>query len=233
MIPLIVCPIARAENAERVAHLWAQQTRVSELLYAPAKGISITGLTCRPTATIGEARNVGLEIARMNGHSCVIFWDDDNYYGPSYVEDTIDAFTRGAPAVVSRGIGFVRHEDGLWWYDDAKTPFYPGHCTAVDPQRAAIFPAASFAEDVEWSRRMAGQHAVRLGPWGLVYDRVNPATHAYNAEREVFLRQHGPARFLGQRPDMIVDIPFETTAHLTCASDADIFAAMRRARPCY
>ena len=230
MRTLVAVPIARAENAVRVTALHAAQTVASTLLFAPAPGVALTGPTCKSTRTIGEARNVALEVARANDYDVVIFWDDDNYYGPAYVADTIEAFERDRPAVVYRGLGFVRHDDGLWQYDDTRTEFYPGHCTAVDPRQACEFPEASYAEDVAWSRRMQahGRSAVRLGPWGLVYDRRAPAAHAYNAEREVFLRQHGPARFLGAAPDMIVDTPFASAAPWQCASDDDIFAAMRR-----
>ncbi len=229
MIPLVVVPIARAENAERMIHAWAYQSRVSVLMFAPAPGVEIAS-SLRPTRTIGEARNAGIEYARRQGFEVVIFWDDDNHYGFEYVGEFVRAFDLDPGlAVAYKGLGFVRHDDGLWSYDDARTHFYPGHCSAVRVRDAVEFPAASYAEDVAWSRAMAGRPSVRLSPWHLVYDRRRPASHAYNAEREVFLRQHGPARFLGDLADERVDRPFRIEAPWQRVSDDDIFAAMRRA----
>jgi hypothetical protein len=230
----MIVPIAREAQAKRITACWACQSAAVDLLFAPAPGVRLTGWTCGPTSTIGEARNVALSAAAYCGYDVALFCDDDNYYGPDYAAEFLEAFAEDKSLVVAfKPLAFVRHDDGLWWYDEKQTRFFPGHSTAVRVREAALFPAASFAEDVEWSRRMAGAKSRRLSPWGLVYDRRDPKSHAYDAEREVFLRQHGPARFLGHRPDTAVDTPFETTAPWTHVSDADIFAAMRRRASCY
>jgi len=227
---LVAVPLGRSANTSRVASLWRVQTETSELLFAPAEGVNVSGgLTCRPTRTIGEARNAALEVARSNAFDLVIFWDDDDYYGPGYVREFREALEREPEAtVLFKPLAFVRHDDGLWLYDETKTQFFPGHSTAVRPSKALPFPAASLSEDVAWSRLMRGEKSLRLSPWHLVYDRQFPWEHAYSVPREIFLRQHGPAKFVGEVANEVVNSPFSCETPWIHSKPEDVFLAMRR-----
>jgi len=195
---IILVPTARAERIPHVVQQWRAQTyAAAELCICPAPDMVLclpSGVTVlQPTAAIGEARNVGLAYARGRGHEWAVFWDDDNYYGPEYCLE-VARESQGQVDVLSKGLGFVRHDDGLWLYSPPLR-FYPGHSTSVRVSAAAEFPEWSLSEDVEWSRRMIarGARARHLPPAGLVYDRRAPAGHAYDASQALFLRAHGPA----------------------------------------
>ena len=229
---IVIVPIARLENVRRVRLRWAAQTRVgSELLFVPAPGIELPPLgdgdsVAEPAGTIGGARNVGLRHARDRGHGWAVFWDDDNYYGPDYLAE-IEREREGHD-VLSKGLAFVQHDSGLWKYE---TPlrFFPGHSTAVRVAEALDFPEWSLSEDVEWSRRMLAKGATwkHLPPWGLVYYRENPEEHAYDASEAIFLRAHGPARYLGA--GLSVDSPFDTNGYrLRHAEDDAVFRDLEK-----
>ena len=111
---LIVCPFGRPERLEHVLGLWRRQTYQVDLLLvgresgpweeaARADG----ALTLTGRETIGEARTAGLHFARDLGADWVIQWDDDNYYGPRYVERILTAALPGVD-LVCLGLGFVR-----------------------------------------------------------------------------------------------------------------------------
>lgn len=232
---IVIVPVARLENVLAVYAQWEAQTfRGAELCFCPTPELQnfVVGsaTVLEGTRTIGAARNAGIEYGRRRRHDWAVFWDDDNYHGPEYLEEV----AREAPGwdVLSKGIAFVRHDSGLWKYE-RPLGFYPGHSTSVRIAAAARFPDLSLAEDVEWSARMkaTGARAKHLPPWGLVYDRRFPDGHAYDASEAEFLRAHGPARGPWGLADSAVDAPGSWGLPMTSAKDEAVFASMeRRAR---
>lgn len=230
---LIVCPFSRPERLEHVLRMWERQyTRAELVLVANERGnwarqaeeAGAVVLT-RP-ASIGEARNIGLDYARGVGADWAVFWDDDNYYGGFYLREIERAITPEVD-VLSLGIGFVRFEDGLYCFESGLS-FCPGHSTAVRVSAAPRFPELSFGEDVEWSKGLDMSRVRQLPPWHHVYDRTGEG-HAYPAPRELFIRAHGPARFVGDERDDFVDLPRDVSRFpLATVTDEEIVRGLER-----
>ena len=215
---MIIVPSKRPERWARVEAMARAQTVREPLVFI---GDDYT--------TIGAARNAGLDRARQE--TFAYFWDDDNYYGPRYIETMRAGFASGA-SVVSQGIAFVRFDDGLYLFDTRRAgSFYPGHCTAVRVADAAPFPESSGWEDVEWSKRMQARGAAVAwaAPWHAVYDRRG-TDHVCGLSRVEFLRCFGGALKVsgpGVPRDCYVDVPREVIGTRVTASDDEIFAALR------
>jgi glycosyltransferase involved in cell wall biosynthesis len=228
---IVIVPTNRSINALAIYSQWQAQTYTgSELCFCPAPDHYWScgdATILAGTSTIGAARNLGLEYARMRRHEWAVFWDDDNYHGPDYLAE-IAREAKPSVDVLSKGIAFVRHDSGLWLYQ-SPLGFFPGHSTSVRVSVAQQFPDLSLSEDEVWSYRMRshGARAKHLPPWGLVYDRRSPSGHAYAAAEAEFLRAHGPARGPFAMPDDAVNEPRQWVGPLVHARDEDIFAAMR------
>ncbi len=212
---MVIIPFSRPHRERVVLEQWHAQT------------IPHTLLILRGQGSAGAKRNLGMQIARDCGEEWVVFADDDNYYGPRYLED----FARVAPTcdVATRGMGFVRSPEGLWEFP--RPGFFPGHSTGVRLSIAPDMPDATGGEEVGWSRKLraAGARVAWLPPWGLVYDRT-PRDHGYDASWAEFLRAAGPARGPFDVPDVDVNTPavwkrIETTPQVT-ASDESIFQSL-------
>ena len=209
---MIVCPFGRPERIDAVLGQWSAQSLPASLaLVGSAPGAwseqaEEAGAAVEYADTIGEKRNLGLDVARERGEEWVTFWDDDDYHGPGQIE-MIDRLT-GESDVVTAGIGFVRHAAGLYLYNSRAPEYFNGHSTAVRVSKAPRFPARSFGEEEAWSRdlRQAGARATLAPPWHLVYYRTGTG-HAYPASDAVFMHVHGPAIRIGDEPDSFVDTP--------------------------
>lgn len=210
-----VVALGRRENFGRVVRQWAAQTIATELILVPKVACFLepwavelfdlkSARMLEPVVTIGGARNAGKAEARRRGHAWVVQLDDDNYYGPRYVEQ-IHAH-RGEGDVLTQGIAFVRHEDGLAYYGNP-VDFAPAHATAFRVGAEPDFPEVSLAEDVLWSKRLKHK-PVLLPPWHAVYERRGRG-HAYDAREAEFRFQFGPALEFGDVPDTFVDTPRE------------------------
>lgn len=218
---MIVVPLGRPERENDVMAMWRAQTRRSELLLV------------RGTGSAGARRNEGLATARERGVEWVVFWDDDNYYGPRYLED----FERAAPEadVISRGLGFVRNGPALWDFSARKLGFFPGHSTAVRVSIALDMPDCTGGEEIPWSRSLValGARVTWLPPTCLVYDR-SAGDHGYDSTWPEFLMAFGPGVNLGEQPDAYADEPGGEVGTVETATEDAIFrsleARMFRAR---
>lgn len=205
---------------ERLLMLWKRQTVRADMVLiadeggeweerARAAGVMVvTG-----QKTIGGAKNVGTMMARELGHEWVAIWDDDDYYGPRYIE-TIQREICDLWDVLSWGIAFVRFDDGLYLF---KTPLYfcPGHATAYRVSTAPVFPEVSLSEDVVWSRTIPKERMKHLPPWHLVYYRTS-GDHAFEAIKAEMLVSFAPndgALRIGDVPDEFVDVESDVSAY--------------------
>jgi hypothetical protein len=127
--------------------------------------------------------------------------------------------------VLSGGLGFVRHDDGLYLYACHGYPY--AHSLAIRPSARARFDEVSLGEEDGIAR--AGLTIGRLPPWHAIYSRRS-GEHAYPARRAMFLRVHGPARFIGDVPDSFVDSPCNLAYFPTVTgTDEEMFRSLGRA----
>lgn len=202
---IVVVPSGRPERLGHVLAQWRAQTVDSELVLVTrergwwtdaaraAGAISVYG-----EQSIGAARNAGLDVARERGHEWAAFWDDDDAYGPRYLEQ---AQEHAAPEydALTQGIGFVRFPSGLRVFEKP-LHFTPGHCTVARVSAAPRFPEASIGEDVAWGRQLQWARVGRLPPWHMVYYRTATG-HAYRVSEHELTKCHEPYRDLGDVPD--------------------------------
>lgn len=211
---IVIVPTIRPEREQTVLAHWHAQT------------VPHTLLLLRGPGSAGLKRNKGLEVARTAGEEWAVFADDDNYYGPHYLEDFVEHMPRAD--VISRGLGFVRNGPELWDFSDRRLGFFPGHSTAVRVAIAPDFPDATGGEEIPWSREITAAGLARvvwLRPDCLVYDR-SPRPHAYDSTWPEFLRAFGPGVNLGAQPDTYADNPGGVAGELAAASDEAIFQSL-------
>jgi len=228
---LIVVPFGRKHLLERLLTLWQRQTVKAPLVLVadePGDWVAraeeagakvITGMK-----TIGAAKNAGTDLALSLGEEWVVIWDDDDYYGPRYIE-TIQSEITSEVDVLSLGIAFVRFDDGLYLFT---TPLYfcPGHSTAYRVSTAPRFPEISLSEDVVWSKFIKAERAKHLPPWHLVYYRVT-GQHAFKASQARVIQSFGEARRIGEVPDEFVDVESDVSGYPLVSPDYEaIFQEM-------
>lgn len=204
---IVICALGRPARLGRVLSQWGWQTHDCELVLVPGTAglgdeVPRNVKVLDRELTIGSARNAGMRYGRERNAGWGVFFDDDNYYGPRYVEQVHEHENEGD--VLSQGIGFVRHARGLAYYGNP-IGFAPAHATAVRLDVVPVFPAVSFEEDVHWSAQLE-QPIAWLPPWHSVYYRTGEG-HAYVAGDAVFRHRFGPAIELGSVPDEVVDYP--------------------------
>jgi len=231
---LIVVPFNRPHRLDHVLSMWQRQTCRTELLLVAnklgdwaEKAADAGAHVLVGQASIGGAKNAGLDYARRQGAEWAVFWDDDNYYGSMYAREIQRAITPEVD-VISQGIGFVRWDQDLYCFE---TPlkFCPGHCTAVRTSIAPEFPEVNLAEDVAWSRALPKEaRVVHLPPWHSVYERTGEG-HAYDASKAEFMRSFGPARQIGPVPDSFVDRPCDLSPYqFFTVPDEAVFQSLER-----
>jgi hypothetical protein len=201
---LIVVPFSRIQNAERIHEMWKAQTVKCDLVAIPKDGCPDFLPHLGPQNSIARALNAGIQYAKQVGHPWIAFWDDDNYYGPSYCEH----MQREEFDVVTQGVGFVRHDDGLYHYGN-RIRFCPTHSTAVKTETVPLFPEhdGRYHHDELWSTLIDPKRTAHVTGWHSVYYRTS-GHHACALSTQQFMSTFGPATYLGEVEDCVVDHVF-------------------------
>lgn len=231
----VVVPFGRPERLGNVLSTWKAQTVPSALVLVSrergwwSEAAEAAGARClHGAATIGGARNAGMDEARRLGADWAAFFDDDDYYAPRYLEQARDHVAPELDAL-TQGIGFVRFPSGLRLFEKP-LHFTPGHCTLARLSAAPLFPEASLGEDVAWGRRLEWRRVGKLPPWRMVYYRTATG-HAYRISEHELTKCHEPYRDLGDAPDSFADEPRGLEEFpLRTLPDEAVFAAMRDRR---
>jgi glycosyltransferase involved in cell wall biosynthesis len=204
-----VVPFARPARQAHVQALIDANPAVQFVVAANGRGngVGFRGaivLSSRESA--GAARNVGVEWALAHGVDTLSFLDDDDYYGPDYLAEAQLALE--SADVVHKGIGFVRLPDGLHLFDSRRGyRMLLGNSISARVATCPLFSERSSGEEMAFTleARRRGLREAVLPPFGFVYDR-SQIGHAYVCSPVQFLRAHGPAAFLGDLPDSVVDL---------------------------
>lgn len=229
---IIVCPFSRPQNLGLVLSMWQQQTRsVGLVLVAKDRSWDVLraesagAIVLSGCDTVGGAKNAGIGYGIASGESWATVWDDDDYYGPQYVEQAEDNIDENVD-VLTQGIGFVRFEDGLYYFEKP-IHFTPGHCTTFRLASVPKFPEASLGEDVDWSHQLDWSRVRQIPPWHMVYHREGTG-HAFETSKVEFAKQFEPSRYIGDVPDTFVDAPTELSSYPRFeVSDEQVFDALR------
>lgn len=122
-----------------------------------------------------DAMNEGLRWLRENGDGPWARFDDDDYYGPSYLKDTTSLLESAEADVVGKRWGFVMFNNGLWRFI-SETAEFTGGTLAARTADVISFPQCA-DDDLEWCRRMRadGKRLVVGDPYGYCYNRRSRA----------------------------------------------------------
>lgn len=173
MTPWIVVPFTRPDFAQNLSDNIERQTRsvrvcVVEVGSATqcacaALGIPADVVIRAPDGThAGPARNMGVRYLQMKEpHAPVLFFDDDDYYGPAYVSDALAALqAQPSASFTFQAVAWVRDEsDMLWHTDSPRDTLEPlpvaGATIAVGRVSDCLpFPDTLLNEDASWGGSM-------------------------------------------------------------------------------
>lgn len=234
-------PTCRPERVENVLANFARQRYSNkELLVVqngPAVGVAVPGATVLHSKPgVARARNMGLEHLITRGRGFFAFMDDDDYYGPGYLDEVRSALDTGAPLVGKASI-FMEIEGELYRAtpsDDITGVHGPTLAGRVRPGMPR-FPAQSYGEDgafcEEYARR--GLRASHTSALHFCYRRSAPENHTYPATREEMLhamRIHGPVERLGAYDPRIIDGEVEATVLETLPREEPDFGRLLQFR---
>jgi hypothetical protein len=198
-----------------VANVWAncnRQRPVDFRLVVIENGEAVGawaryGLQADAVLTSGQsaaaAKNEGLTWIRAHGGGSFATFDDDDYYGPGYLEEALAALENGE-RVVGKSAVFVLTQVGrlravLGWPENARTDCLvhgPTICGVVED--AVDFPLVAVGEDTEWvlAMRRRGFPVWSTSHFRFCYRRAADVVHTLVTEDDALLRcwQRGGGR---------------------------------------
>jgi glycosyltransferase involved in cell wall biosynthesis len=195
----VIVPFSRPSQVGHVVACFARQRYQDKRLVVVENGAAVGQWTLPADAVLtassgpAEARNVGLDYVRQHGGGGFAMFDDDDYYGPGYLEEVAQALCKGAD-VVGKAALFVRVQAGLravlggpehMWCRS----LFPGCTLAGWADTACEFPDRRVGEDSAWLLAMIAQGAQMWAGsrFGFCYDRSG-VDHALQVEDDVLLR---------------------------------------------
>jgi hypothetical protein len=158
--------------------------------------------------SLGRCLNAAIE---ATGSSIIAKIDDDDHYGPGYLEDAVQAVRYAQAPLVGKGATFTYLEsrDATYLRRPAVVErFYNGSPTGASLvferhlwERVA-FPHRTLGEDLAFVRgaKLLGVQPYATSPWEFVYHRAITG-NTWDAIDEVFLEGAIPA-WSGDRPDL-------------------------------
>lgn len=171
----VIAPHARPEfSANLLANFRRQRGVDARLLVVEngaAWGTTQTGEGVEVTwsgSHQADAMNTGLAWLIANGGGPWARFDDDDWYSPDYLSETLALL--GRAEVVGKPWGFVMLDDGLYRFSGGKH-FTGGTLAARSP--AVLQFERRPDDDLDWCKRMRANGAEMLAgePWGYCYDR--------------------------------------------------------------
>lgn len=179
-----------------------------------------------------SAKNVGLAWILAQGDGPWVTMDDDDYYGPNYVSDTITSLALAD--VTGKVRGFIAFDDGLWQFD---ADFAGGDCTGriltggtIGARSAQLTFPVKIDDDKAFCNRARdrGLSILASHPRGYCYDRRSTHVHAWVANQTIARLAFGEALYFGPQPEFVVDTP-ELLAPIfraPCPSDSEVLESL-------
>lgn len=167
----VIVPLSRSPFLSNVARNFARQTfgrkrlvivENGEAVGACAKAGFVPDVVLTSEAHQSHAKNAGLNWLREQGGGFFATMDDDDYYGPRYLEETVAHSGRadiiGKSAIFIRAAGgvmrYFEHEGALRFVDFVHGPTIAGRAEDV-----VDFPVMGWCEDAAFIATMRDQGA--------------------------------------------------------------------------
>lgn len=207
----VVAAVSRPERIPSVIAAFERQRhenkRLLLCLNGPARDAAATGdcaLRCEG-GTPARPRNAGLAQFQREGSDIVCFWDDDDYYGPGYLGETVAELSGSRRRVVGKHARFTRFDSGLYYLLGAQDSFLGGTMAGWANELPPV-PDLPRDEDRVWCQELAraGFDLRNLTARHYVYNRCS-GEHAWNTTKTQMLHAYGPALCFGSADDAIVD----------------------------
>lgn len=219
----VVVPTCRPEMAQNIAENFARQRYIHKELIivqnGPAVGSPVEGATVLHSKPgVSHARNAGLEWLIDRGRLFFAFMDDDDYYGPGYLDEVAVSFVHEVH-LVGKPSAFVELDGELYrtapesGITGVHGPTLAGRVSPGMPR----FPVQSYGEDGafcdEYLRR--GLRIAHTSSLHFCYRRSSHRAHTYPATREEMLHSmciDGPVERLGAFDARVIDGEAEAKA---------------------
>lgn len=206
----MIVPFSRPEHWQRVAQNFERQRfpgkKLIVVVNGPAHGslasvraAGVTFLSSGPHQSL--AKNTALAFIREQGGGFFATMDDDDWYGPSYL-DEIAGYAKSYD-VLGKQWHFVSLSEGSTdpaepptlicsgdRYASRETGWLTGGTLSGWAERALDFPVLSSGEDTRWCELMArrGARIFGLSPYHYLYRRnYAGARHTWLRSRQAFL----------------------------------------------
>lgn len=155
----VIVPFSRPHCFERLVENFSRQTHAKKrLLVVCAEKVDrqtramlseVADVSLRDVGgPQGEARNIGMAQLLREESALVSFWDDDDHYGPFYLEEQAAAVSPGT--IVGKGFGFTLFDEGMVYFEG------PRNCET----KALLIGGtiAGFVHDMpSWTKAMIGE----------------------------------------------------------------------------
>lgn len=177
----------------------------NERVELPPNAVALTSATGTPATP----RNAGLRWLKVHTeHQLCCFWDDDDYYSPFYLTETVDRLLANRRGFTGKFMRYVRLEDRAVYYLLGKQESMLGGTLGGWVSDVPEFPEQPRDEDMLWCRAavVQGLTPIELSGLHYMYNR-QPGAHAWHTTKQQLLYSYGPAISLGQAPDEVVDAP--------------------------
>jgi glycosyltransferase involved in cell wall biosynthesis len=224
--PTIWCvvPFSRPHQLQWVVDLFKSQTYHNKKLLIVENGQAVGAckkagiepdviLTSRPHQSY--AKNEALLYLKDNGFGDDIWttWDDDDYYGPVYLEEIASNIHKGD--IVGKTSSFMRLTDGRLycltkWPENAEAelPFIHGPTVTGRVKESILFTYMDWGEDLVWVREMAGYGAkiYRTSRYHWCYFRYPNTKHTWLiSDNEIMIGNSGHMFFMSGmfEPDIV------------------------------
>lgn len=207
-LPLVtvIAALSRPYRAAEVLSSFARQSyRGPKRLLVVENGDAVGSVAHLPAAervevissaaSSADARNAGLEWAASRGGGVWALLDDDDYYGPGYLEEQIVALLATGADVVGKGWQYVMYPDGLYrlhsdreyrWDDTGLTG---GTLCGRESAGLPLFERRA-DDDIVWCSdvRRAGMRTWATSRYHYCYDRSGPGPRVQTAGPHVSRR---------------------------------------------
>lgn len=231
----IIAPHARPSFAQNLLTNFHRQRRGRLLVVANGAALDVSEWMASDTITVirssahqADAMNAGLAWLRSRNASSWARFDDDDYYGPGYLESVESSLADHGGLVVS-GMPwrFVMLDDGLHQFQGDGE--FTGGSLAASSAFVQDFPRAD-NDDLQWCRKVRAQGArfVERPARGYCYNRTTRSAPRVILGGSALTRfGFGESRFYGQMPIEAVDYQeLAPQRELPRASEAEAMAEL-------
>lgn len=184
---VVVVPLSRPSMVPNVLENFERQTFQAKRLLIVENGRALGHwqgpgevLRAPGVASAGAAKNVALAHLRASlpeSRNFVSIFDDDDYYGPRYLEEQVQVLSQGKYPIVGKAQHFIEDDRGFWllnrYVSSCEYDWCCGGTQTFDLARVRTFLEKPVGEDVHFVRDVEtrGERLFVTSPFGFLWNR--------------------------------------------------------------